>query len=135
MSCITLAYDLKRVDPGNRQFPYSLVAQRWFEGLAAGCVVVGYRPNCPEADELLNWQDATLECPEDPEQFLQFIDELVIDPGRVAAIRQANFQNMLQAHDWGYRVVAILAAMGIHSASKWIRRHTALMQMSDQAKG
>jgi Glycosyl transferases group 1 len=136
MSCITLAYDLKLVDPDERRLPFSIVAQRWFEGLAAGCVVVGYRPRCPEADEILTWKDATLECPEDPGKFLQFIDDLLSDPSRLETIRISNFTNMLHAHDWGYRIVEMFAAMAIQTpAYLWARRHKELMRMLPQQVG
>jgi len=129
MSCITLAYDPVKVDPGHRRFPFSFVAQRWFEGLAAGCVVVGYRPDCPEADQLLNWTDATLECPTDPKEFLQFIDDLASDLPRLKRIRVSNFNHMLQAHDWGYRVVEMMAVMSIEPQGRWPRRHAELLKM------
>jgi len=52
-SKIALAYDPVRVDPKNR-FPFSFVAQRWFESLSAGCVILGNRPTSDDADKLLS---------------------------------------------------------------------------------
>lgn len=110
MSRIALAYDILRVD-GGRKLPYTFVGQRWFESLAAGCVVVGYRPQCVEAEELLNWPDATIESPEEPEAFLRFIEDLLADHHRLDAIRVSNYCNMAAAHDWGHRIEVMLRAL------------------------
>lgn len=127
MSCITLAYDPVAVDPGSRRFPFSFIGQRWFEGLAAGCVVVGIRPNCDEAARLLHWEDATLEAPHEPEGFLQFVDELLADRARLARIRVANYRQMLLEHDWGYRVAEMLAALGVDAPPAWTLRQAGLL--------
>jgi Glycosyl transferases group 1 len=122
MSCITLAYDHMTVDPGQRRFPFSFVGQRWFEGLAAGCVVVGIRPQCAETDRLLHWPDATIDVPESPDDFMAFVESLLADGDRLARARVANYRHMLLAHDWGYRVVEMLAAVGIEAPIGWSLR-------------
>ncbi len=111
LSRLALAYDPMRVDPGGRHFPLAFVAQRWFESLAAGCVVLGFRPGCAEADRLLNWQDATIEVPEDSRQFLGFVESLLEDTPRLEAARARNYLNMVQAHDWSHRVTDMLTMM------------------------
>lgn len=113
MSRIALAYDPLRVDPLHRVFPHSFVAQRWFESLAAGCVVVGYKPNCPETAELLNWQDATVECPENVDDFVMSIEKILDDPDFVARTRSRNVYNMLLKHDWSYRVEEMMVKVGL----------------------
>ena len=127
MSCITLAYDPVAVDPGSRSFPFSFIGQRWFEGLAAGCVVVGIRPNCDEAARLLHWKDATLEAPREPEDFLEFIDGLLADGSRLARIRVSNHRQMLLEHDWGYRVAGMLAVVGVDAPPAWANRRARLL--------
>ena len=116
MSQISLAYDILRV-PGGRHIPYSFVGQRWMESLAAGCVVVGFRPTSSDADKLLFWQDATIESPEDPQDFLDFIDHLLKDTNRLEETRQRNFRNMVEHHDWCYRIAMILKTIGYESPS------------------
>ncbi len=111
LSRLALAYDPMRVDPGGRQFPLAFLAQRWFESLAAGCVVLGFRPRCAETDLLLDWQDATIEVPEDSRQFLAFVEALLKDTLRLEAARTRNYLNMLRAHDWSHRVTDMLATM------------------------
>lgn len=134
MSCITLAYDPVAVDPGSRGFPFSFVGQRWFEMLTAGCVVVGIRPNCAEAARLLHWEDATLEAPREPEEFLRFIDGLLADGARLARIRVANHRQMLLEHDWGYRVAGMLAAVGVDARPAWATRQAHLVAALPHAR-
>ena len=111
LSRIALAYDPMRVDPGGRHFPVSFVAQRWFESLAAGCVVLGFRPGCAEADQLLDWPDATIEVPEDSGQLMAFVEALLEDTPRLEAARARNYLNMLRAHDWSHRITDMLTTM------------------------
>ena len=91
---------------------------------------MGFRPKCPEADDLLDWEDATIECPDDPQSFLQFIDSLLADPGRLERARVRNFESMLRAHDWGYRIVEMLAVADVGASHLWARRREELMVMS-----
>jgi len=133
MSCITLAYDPVLVDPGQRQFPYSFLGQRWFEGLAAGCVIVGYRPRCAETDELLTWEDATIECPDDTGEFLAFVEALLADEARLARVRRSNFSHMARSHDWGHRVVDMLGTLQIDVLPAWSSRLNELVALADAA--
>lgn len=106
-SAIALAYD-PRVTHPNR-FPHSVVGQRWFESLAAGCVVVGRRPSAPEAEDLLDWRDATLEAPEDPQEVAEFLLDLSNDKARLAEVRERNIENIRARHDWRHRFASILS--------------------------
>jgi hypothetical protein len=134
MSRIALAYDIVRVGR-NRGMPFSFVGQRWFESLAAGCMVVGFRPDCVEADELLNWPDATIECPEPTGQFLGFIDRLLADEDRLDAARVANVFHMASAHDWAYRAREMAQALGIPLAPAMDHRLAGLSRLARRAHG
>ena len=134
MSQIALAYDLPRVDPDGRGFPFSIVGQRWFESLAAGCAVVGYRPACAEADDLLHWVDSTIECPEDPRSFLELIESLLGDPVRLERMRSSNYMHMAREHDWGHRAVDILRALGIPIPATLTERLSQLAGLAGQGR-
>lgn len=134
MSRIALAYDIVRVG-GKRSMPFSFVGQRWFESLAAGCVVVGYRPECDEADELLNWPDATIECPEPVDEFLAFIDRLLADEDRLDAARRANVHHMASLHDWAYRGRQMAQVLGIRPEAAMDHRMASLSRLAWSAQG
>lgn len=112
-SRIALAYDPFRTNPDGRNFPGSFVGQRWYESLAAGCVILGKRPLCAESDELLDWVDATLESPEDTSAFVSLVEELLEDPARIAQIRSRNVGQMRLRHDWGHRILAMSEIAGL----------------------
>lgn len=108
-SKISLAYDGYIVNrSGKNRFPFSFIGQRWFESLAAGCVVVGNRPTCASTDEYIGWEDATIECPNGDGEFLQFIEELLQDTERLVKTCQRNYANSLIKNDWRCRLVNIL---------------------------
>ncbi|MFO1142720.1 MAG: glycosyltransferase [Amaricoccus sp.] len=102
-SVFSFAYSGTEVDPNNR-FPYSLVGQRWFEAIAAGCVIVGQRPTGEEADELLDWPDATLELDTDPEAALAQLHRWLAEPERLREIGLRNAAKARERHDWTHRL-------------------------------
>jgi len=110
-SRISLCFDVLEVNP-NQRFGQSFVAQRWFESLAAGCAVVGRRPACPEAAELLHWEDATIELPDAVPEAIEFLDALLEDRARLDRIHRRNYAHMLAEHDWRHRLVSMLDDMG-----------------------
>jgi hypothetical protein len=100
-SAVALAFDPQRSHP--RRFPHSIVGQRWFESLAAGCVIAGWRPTTPEADELLNWQHATIEVSHDPKEAVNHILDLTRDTRFLTEIRERNVTEVRAKHDWRHR--------------------------------
>ena len=109
MSRIALAYDPLVVNrPGVNAFPFSFVGQRWFESLAAGCLVVGRRPRCEEAATLLDWPDATVELPEDDAAVLPFMLDLLHDEERLRRAHRENYRQSLLRNDWRHRLACIL---------------------------
>lgn len=110
-SKLTLAFDT--LYPGMRAFPYSFITLRWFYGTATGGAVVGKRPTTPLMDELLNWEDATIELPDDPQQSVEFIDELLQDEVRLNGIYKRNYVESLARHDWRHRIQSMLETVKI----------------------
>ena len=86
------------------RFPFSFVGQRWFEAMAAGCVVVGQRPTGEEADQLLDWPDSTLELDPDPDAAIGQLLDWIGDPERLAAIGLRNAARTREKHDWTARL-------------------------------
>ena len=96
-----------------REFPHSFVTLRWFEGGAAGCAIAGKRPTTPIAEQLLDWEDATLELPDDPEASADFIEELLQDQQRLESIHKRNYIQNLTRHDWRWRIKNMLEQLQI----------------------
>jgi hypothetical protein len=114
MSKLMLAYDpmFANRKGGSAQFTFSFLGQRWFEGLCAGCLVVGRRPTCVEADSLLDWEDATVELPADTAEAVDFVEDLLEDGDRLRFAQIRNYGHSLLKHDWRHRLIEILDALG-----------------------
>ena len=110
-SKLTLAFD--PLYPGMRRFPYSFITLRWFYGTATGGAIVGKRPTTPLMDELMNWEDATIELPDDPQKSVEFINELLQDEVRLNSIYKRNYVESLARHDWRHRIQSMLEAVKI----------------------
>jgi len=108
-SQITLLFDALHT-PENRNFPFSFVPQRMFESAAAGCVVVGKRPSCPEMDELFNWPNSMIELPDESDEMVGFLENL-LDNYDLDTIGRRNYEECLQHHDWRHRINDMLKIM------------------------
>jgi hypothetical protein len=108
---LSIAFDT--MYPGMRSFPYPFVTLRWFQSGAAGCGIVGKRPTTPLANQLLDWQDATIDLPDDPEASIDLIQSLLADQPRLHAMHQRNYRENLARHDWRYRIEQMLTMLGI----------------------
>ncbi|SDZ79736.1 glycosyltransferase [Microbulbifer marinus] len=91
----------------------SPVLYRWFEAWAAGNVVVGTRPRCASAPNLMDWQDSMVSVPADPADGPDAIVRLLRDRERLHAIQRRNQIHALHRHDWRYRFARILKTMGL----------------------
>ncbi len=108
-----LAFAFDTMHPGMRQFPYSFVTLRWFQCGAAGCVIIGKRPTTPLADKLLDWEDATIELPDDPKESVEFVEELLQNRTRLNSIHKRNYVENLARHDWRFRIKSMLEQLDI----------------------
>ena len=108
-SAVAIAYDPRLTHP--ERFPMSIVGQRWFECLSAGCAVVGARPTTPEADVLLDWEDSTIELPGNFQEIPKFLDDLLGDTKRLSDIRERNAYEVRKRHDWRFRIADIMRSL------------------------
>lgn len=111
-SKIALAYAPEAYDPHGR-FDCSFVGQRWFESMAAGCVVVGRRPSAPECDVLFDWPDAIIELPEEPREAVAAVLRLLDEPDRLARCSRRNNREAVARHDWRHRIAAMAEITGL----------------------
>lgn len=105
-SKVALAYDPMAEGIVGR-FNSAFVGQRWFESLAAGCVVMGTAPKCPETAELFDWPEALIEVDGSWEDQARRIMEVAEDEAAVARIRERNLDN-IGRHDWRVRLAQMV---------------------------
>jgi hypothetical protein len=106
-SKIALAFDPINTNYKNAKFTFSFTGQRWFESAAAGCVIVGKRPTCPEFSELFDWQHSTIEFPDDANNMADMIEDL-LDNLDLESIGRRNAEQCLSQHDWRLRIDVVL---------------------------
>lgn len=91
----------------------SEVGARYFEGLAAGAVLLGQRPGAPSFDEDFPWPDAVVGAAPDGSnlaQVLSVLQERIPDMDRLA---RRNALHGLRHHDWAHRWSSILQLAGM----------------------
>ena len=79
------------------------VGFRYFEGAAAGTVMIGEAPHCDAYRELFGWPDAVIQIDPDGSDAMAVLHELSSEPERTAAISRRNIREALLRHDWLYR--------------------------------
>ncbi|GLQ07896.1 glycosyltransferase [Sneathiella chinensis] len=112
MSRLSLTFDALFYNPGNRA-KHSFVGPRWYESLATGTVVIGQAPKTDEAKALLDWDNATVDLPENPAKAVDYILGMLSAPEELDRIGQENIRQMRQRHDWRYRIKDMLESLEI----------------------
>ncbi|MBC7944897.1 MAG: glycosyltransferase family 1 protein [Burkholderiales bacterium] len=103
---------------------------RYFEGAAAGTVMLG-KPPAPEVlNEHFNWPDAVIPIPFDAPGIADTIADLEVQPMRLARIRRDNVVNSLLRHDWVYRWRRVLEAVGLEVTPQMVLRESLLRDMA-----
>jgi hypothetical protein len=99
---------------------------RYFEGAAAGAVMIGLPPRCAAYDACFPWRDAVIPTTGDATQIPCLVAELEAQPHRIAQIRQNNVTNSLRRHDWAYRWREILDHVGLPVTRQLVEREEKL---------
>jgi hypothetical protein len=99
---------------------------RFFEGAAAGAILIGAPPKCETFDAYFDWPDAIVPLEYDSTQATALIDELDADASRVQRARRANVTNMLRRHDWAHRWETVLDRLDLDPRQALIDRKAAL---------
>lgn len=96
-----------------RKFPHPFVTQRWFYAAATGCGIIGKAPKNNLLKELFDWEDATIELPDDPQEAVELTEALLKDSSRLEAISKRNYYESLKSHDWRHRLRDMFNIMGV----------------------
>lgn len=107
---------------------------RFFEGAAAGAVMIGDPPRTGKFLTLFDWPDAVVSAPFDDPNIAELIRRLEADPERTRRIRRDNIVNALLRHDWAYRLRTILDDAGIPLPQALLDREARLRELADIAR-
>jgi hypothetical protein len=106
------------------------VGYRYFEGAAAGAVMIGQPAACDAFAQLFGWEDAVLSIRPDGSDIVDRMADLARQPGRIAAISRRNAVESLLRHDWAYRWDHILETAGLARTQVRVARQQQLEDLA-----
>ncbi len=109
------------------------VGYRFYEGAAAGAVLIGQPPNCEAFGELFPWPDAVIPIQPDGSDVIEALARLGSDPGRASATGRRNAVEALLHFDWVYRWKEIFRVAGVEPLPGMAARERRLKELADLA--
>lgn len=106
------------------------IGYRYYEGAAAGAVMIGQKPQCPEFADMFPWPEAVVPIQPDGSDVLQVISDLSAEPARVKAISQRNAAEALLRHDWAYRWNQMFRIIGLPISAGMTEREERLKELA-----
>ena len=139
-----LANQIKRsryflVAPGKANLPEETRGQievpaRFYEGAAAGTVMIGQAPDCELFRQLFDWRDAVIAIDHNSSDVAVVLAELASQPERLCEISRRNAAEALLRHDWSCRWKQILAVAGLKPMPQLELREKRLKELADVAR-
>jgi Glycosyl transferases group 1 len=93
------------------------ISARFYEGIAAGAVLIGEAPRSLEFRRQFDWNGAVVPLPFDSPDAGEVLARLDADPAREEAIRRQNVRQAALRHDWLHRVQTVFETMGIRATA------------------
>ena len=109
------------------------ISARFYEGAAAGTVMIGEAPRTEEFKQQFDWPDAVIHVPFDSPDIGRILADLNGDPERLRAVRRNNVREAAQRHDWLHRILVVFDTLGLAPTEKMRARAKRLDQIASQA--
>jgi hypothetical protein len=109
------------------------IGYRYYEGSAAGAVMIGRAPQTTAFREMFGWPDAVLEIDTNGSDVVDLVMSLKAAPERTAALGRRNAIEALLRHDWVYRWKRILGAAGVPLSTAMADREAHLKSLAGAA--
>jgi hypothetical protein len=106
------------------------ISGRFFEGAAAGTVMLGEAPRTEEFKKQFGWPDAVIRLPFDSPDVGRLLAELDNDPQRLARIRRDNVRNAALRHDSVHRLGTVFETIGIPPTRAMLAREEHLQRVA-----
>lgn len=111
------------------------ISGRFYEGAAAGTVMIGDPPAGEVFQKLFDWPDAVIRVPFDSPDIGRILQELDRDPERLARISRANAHHAALRHDWVHRLHTVYDTLGLPLTDAMCAREARLQTLADLARG
>jgi glycosyl transferase family 1 len=106
------------------------ISSRFYEGVAAGAVLLGEPPQSAEFARQFDWQDAVIHLPFGATDVGEILAALDADPGRIERIRRDNVRHAALRHDWVHRLHAIFDVLNIPPTEAMLAREERLRSLA-----
>jgi len=122
----------KMDSPGETQGQVE-VGYRYYEGAAAGAVLIGEKPSCEAFTEMFPWLDAVIPMRPDGTDAIETVADLVCGPERLSEIGRRNAAEALLRHDWVYRWKEMFRVVGVEPTPGMLERERHLRDLAGLA--
>jgi hypothetical protein len=124
------------VNPGKIDSPDERASQvefgyRYFEGAAAGAILIGDYPDSKEFRQYFPWRDNVIHLPYGSDEIARIIEEIDSQAEKQDRIRRMNVVQSLLNHDWVYRWETILDLIGLEPRPELLARKRHLRHIVD----
>jgi hypothetical protein len=89
------------------------ISGRFYEGAAAGTVMIGEAPRAEEFERQFDWPDAVIRVPFDSPDIGHILADLNQDSERLQAVRRNNAREAALRHDWLHRIQVVFDTLGL----------------------
>jgi hypothetical protein len=110
------------------------MGHRYFEGCAAGAILIGQIPDCESFRNLFDWPNAVIDLQKNGSDVAEVLSTLSSDPDRLREISRRNAQEALLRHDWAYRWKEILDIAGLKPIAAMDARVRRMRQLAEIAE-
>jgi hypothetical protein len=106
------------------------ISGRFYEGAAAGTVMLGEAPRTEEFRTQFDWPDAVIPLPFDSPDVGAMLLDLCSDPQRLARISLDNVRNAALRHDWVHRLRTVFETVGLTPTEAMLEREDRLQTIA-----
>jgi hypothetical protein len=124
-----------KCDSPHERGDQSEMGARYFEGAAAGTIMIGERPTTEQFDKTFFWPDAVVELPRHREGIEEVMTELDREPERQEKVRKTNVAQALRRHDWVHRWETVLTTAGLEPMPALVQRRERLANLAAAIEG
>jgi hypothetical protein len=108
------------------------ISARFYEGAAAGTVMVGVAPYSEEFGRQFDWPDAVVHVPFDCPDIGRILTDLNSDTERVRAVRRNNVRESAVRHDWLHRIQVVFDRLDLMPTEAMRTRALRLERIAEQ---
>jgi hypothetical protein len=94
------------------------ISARFYEGAAAGTVMIGEAPRAAEFERQFDWPDAVIHTPFDSADIGRILAKLDDDRERLQAVRRNNARQAALRHDWLHRIQVVFDSLGLEPTDR-----------------